>query len=89
MTTQNELSEVVADCAETTNNPPMFPASQQDIEPSYLNALDYLTEDNNIQMEIDLQGNRQACPEDVNEDQKQAKTCSRPNVAFQSLSLKK
>ncbi|KAA6375813.1 MAG: putative Serine/threonine-protein kinase Nek4 [Streblomastix strix] len=86
MTTQTELSEVVADCAETTNNPPMFPASEGDIEPSYLNALDYLTEDNNIQMEVDLQGNRQACHEDVNEDIKQAKLNSSPNITVQSLS---
>ncbi|KAA6363461.1 MAG: hypothetical protein EZS28_041012, partial [Streblomastix strix] len=85
MSTQTELSEVMADSAETTNNPPMFPASNRDIEPAILNALDNLTVDSNIQTDVEPQGKHHARPEDVNEDQKQAKLNSSPNIAVQSL----
>ncbi|KAA6368303.1 MAG: hypothetical protein EZS28_036170, partial [Streblomastix strix] len=84
MTTQNELSEVVADCAET-NNPPIFPAQEGDTELAINKEHDYLTVDNNIQMDVEPYGNHHACPEDVNEDQKQVKLNSSPNIAVQSL----
>ncbi|KAA6403129.1 MAG: putative Serine/threonine-protein kinase Nek4 [Streblomastix strix] len=85
MTTQTELSKVMACCAETTNDPRFFPVSDGDIEPAVLNALDNLTVDNNIQTDVEPYGIPHACPEDVNEDNKQAKFNSSPNIAVQSL----
>ncbi|KAA6397287.1 MAG: putative NEK kinase [Streblomastix strix] len=85
MTTQTELSKVVADCAEATNDSRFFPASEGDIKPAINKEHDYFSVDNKIQTDVDTQENPHTCPEDANEDNKQAKLNSRSNIAVQSL----